>query len=205
MKGVGGLVKCDRGELIDDAELASALTSVQVAGAALAVFTQEPPKENPPLTAPNVIATPHIAGSTNEAQEAVGVQIAQQVKEYLKRGVIQNAVNVPSVTDEEYAEMHPYIEMAEKLGAFIAQVVDTDANLEEIGLEFSGKMADWKTALIRNAAVKGILNQRVPEKANLVNAASVAAERGIQVVETKKPDTAANLLSIILKTTTGET
>ncbi|MCU1307753.1 MAG: D-3-phosphoglycerate dehydrogenase [Acidobacteriaceae bacterium] len=203
-KGVR-IINCARGELINDAALATALKSGQVGGAALDVFTKEPPKDSPLLACENLIATPHIAGSTNEAQEAVGVQIAQQVKEYLKRGVIQNAVNVPSVTDEEYAEMHPYIEMAEKLGAFIAQVVDTDANLEEIGLGFSGKMAEWKTALIRNAAVKGILNQRLPEKANLVNAASVAAERGIRVVETKKPGTAVNVLSIILKTTAGET
>jgi D-3-phosphoglycerate dehydrogenase len=205
MKKGARIINCARGELINDAALVEALKSGQVGGAALDVFTKEPPKDSPLLACENLIATPHIAGSTNEAQEAVGVQIAQQVKEYLKRGVIQNAVNVPSVTDEEYAEMHPYIEMAEKLGAFIAQVVDTGANLEEIGLGFVGKMADWKTALVRNAAIKGILNQRLPEKANLVNAASVAAERGIRVAETKKPGTAENVLSVTLKTTVGET
>src|SRR5882757_1217886 len=102
------IVNCARGELIDDGALAAALKSGQVGGAAIDVFTQEPPKNSPLLACENLLATPHIAGSTNEAQEAVGVQIAQQVKEYLKRGVIQNAVNVPSVTDEEYAEMHPY-------------------------------------------------------------------------------------------------
>jgi len=205
MKKSVRIINCARGELINDAALVEALKSGQVGGAALDVFAKEPPKDSPLLACENLIATPHIAGSTNEAQEAVGVQIAQQVKEYLKRGVIQNAVNVPSVTDEEYAEMHPYIEMAEKLGAFIAQVVDTGANLEEIGLRFTGRMAEWKTALVRNAAIKGILNQRLPEKANLVNAASVAAERGIRVAETKKPGTSANLLSVILKTTAGET
>src|SRR5213076_1820505 len=94
------LVNCARGELIDDAALVEALKSGHVAGAALDVFTQEPPKDNPLLAAPNVIATPHIAGSTNEAQELVGVQIAMQVREYLKRSVIQNAVNVPSLSDE---------------------------------------------------------------------------------------------------------
>jgi D-3-phosphoglycerate dehydrogenase len=86
--------------------------------------------------------------------------------------------------------------------------VDTDANLEEISLRYSGRMAEWKTALIRNASIKGILNQRLPEKANLVNAASVAAERGITVRETKKPSAeggAGNVLAIAIKTTTGET
>src|SRR5437879_7091184 len=169
MKKSVRIINCARGELINDAALVEALKSGQVGGAALDVFTKEPPKDSPLLACENLIATPHIAGSTNEAQEAVGVQIAQQVKEYLKRGVIQNAVNVPSVTDEEYAEMHPYIEMAEKLGAFIAQVVDTDANLEEIGLGFNGKIAEWKTALIRNSAVKGILNQSFLEQENTKN------------------------------------
>jgi len=90
-KGVK-IVNCARGELIDDAALVAALNSGHVGGAAVDVYSQEPPKENPLLAAPNVIATPHIAGSTNEAQEMVGVQIAQQVKEYLKNGVIHNAV-----------------------------------------------------------------------------------------------------------------
>src|SRR5207249_1475763 len=93
-KGVR-LVNCARGELIDDAALAAALQSGYVAGAALDVFTEEPPKGSPLLALENVIATPHIAGSTHEAQDAVGMQIARQVKDYLKDGVIQNAVNVP--------------------------------------------------------------------------------------------------------------
>jgi D-3-phosphoglycerate dehydrogenase len=202
-KGVR-IINCARGELINDAALADALKSGQVGGAALDVFTKEPPKDSPLLACENLIATPHIAGSTNEAQEAVGVQIAQQVKEFLKRGVIQNAVNVPSVTDEEYADILPFIGMAEKLGSFTAQIVD-DANLEEITIRYGGKIAEWKTALIRNSAIKGILNHRLSEKANLVNAASVAAERGIRVVEAKEPGLGTSLLTIVLKTASGET
>src|ERR1022692_4806879 len=121
-------------------------------------------------TMENVILTPHIGGSTHEAQEAVGVQIAQQVREYLKHGVIQNAVNVPSVSAEEYAEMQPYIVLAERMGAFLAQI--SEGSIEEISLRYSGHIAEWKTELIRNAAIKGILNQTLEEKANLVNAAS---------------------------------
>ncbi|MGH9579823.1 MAG: phosphoglycerate dehydrogenase, partial [Terriglobales bacterium] len=204
-KGVR-LVNCARGELIDEAALAAALASGDVAGAALDVFALEPPRHSPLLQLENVVATPHIAGSTREAQDAVGYQIALQVKEYLKRGVIQNAVNVPSVSHEEYVEMQPYILLAERLGAFLAQV--TDGNLEEISLRYSGRLAEWKTDLVRNAAIKGILNQMLAEKANLVNAASLAAERGIQVHENRKTKTpgggAANVLSVLLKTASDE-
>jgi D-3-phosphoglycerate dehydrogenase len=201
-KGVR-LVNCARGELIEDAALVAALNSGQVAGAALDVFSQEPPKESPLLAAPNVIATPHIAGSTNEAQELVGVQIALQVKEYLKRSVIQNAVNVPSLSDEEYKEMHPYIELAEKLGLFVGQL--SEGNVESITVTYHGKVAEWKTALLRNAALKGALKQSI-DSVNLVNAVSVASERGIQVQEQKRPEdtSSGNVISLNLRSHEGE-
>jgi D-3-phosphoglycerate dehydrogenase / 2-oxoglutarate reductase len=201
-KGVR-LVNCARGELIEDAALLAALNSGYVAGAALDVFIQEPPKENPLLTAPNVIATPHIAGSTNEAQELVGVQIALQVKEYLKRGVIQNAVNVPSLSDEEYSQMHPYIALAEKLGLFLGQL--SDGNVESITVGYHGKLAEWKTDLLRNSALKGALKQSI-DSVNLVNAVSVASERGIQVQEQKKPEDVhlGNVISLCVRTHQGE-
>src|SRR5262249_31686244 len=128
-KGVR-IINCARGELIDDGALAEALSSGHVAGAALDVFAAEPPKGNPLLTAPNVIATPHIAGSTDEAQNAVGVQIAAQVKTYLMTGVAQNAVNLPSVSDVEYQQVSPYLDLAERCAALLASVLD--GNLEEI-------------------------------------------------------------------------
>src|SRR5437762_13210529 len=105
----------------------------------------------------NVILTPHIAGSTHEAQEAIGYQIAMQVREYLKHGVIQNAVNVPSVSHDEYIAMQPYIVLAERLGSFLAQAADGD--LREISIRFSGGIAEWRTELMRNAAIKGVLSQ----------------------------------------------
>jgi D-3-phosphoglycerate dehydrogenase len=132
----------------------------------------------------------------------VGYQIALQVKEYLKSGVIQNAVNVPSVSHEEYAEMQPYVVLAERLGSFLAQV--SDSTLEEISLRYSGHIAEWKTELIRNAAIKGILNQVLDEKANLVNAASLASSRGLRVHEMHKPKSSTggsgSVLSVMLKT-----
>jgi len=199
-KGVR-IINCARGELIDEAALAAALQSGQVAGAALDVFIEEPPKNSPLLSAPNLIATPHIAGSTNEAQDAVGVQIAMQVREYLKHGVIQNAVNVPSVSHDEYVEMQPYIVLAERLGSFLAQAVQ--CNLVEIHLRYSGPIANWKTQLIRNAAITGVLNTMLEEKANLVNAASLAESRGIRVHESSHPQSGGrvpSVLAVALKT-----
>jgi D-3-phosphoglycerate dehydrogenase len=200
------LVNCARGELIDEAALAQAVKQSQVAGAALDVFAEEPLKNSPLASLDNVILTPHIAGSTFEAQEAVGYQIALQVKEYLKSGVIQNAVNVPSVSHDEFVELQPYIVLAEKLGSFLAQV--SEGALEEISLRYSGHIAEWKTDLIRNAAIKGILNEALEEKANLVNAAAIAASRGLRVHEARKAKSstggAGSVLSIVMKTQTEE-
>jgi len=196
------IVNCARGELVDEAALAHALKQGFVAGAALDVFLEEPLKNSPLTSLDNVILTPHIGGSTHEAQEAVGYQIALQVKEYLKSGVIQNAVNVPSVSHEEYAEMQPYVVLAERLGSFLAQV--SDGTLEAISVRYSGHIAEWKTELIRNAAIKGVLNQMLDEKANLVNAASIASSRGLQVHEIHKPKSSTggsgSVLSVLLKT-----
>jgi len=204
-KGVR-LVNCARGELVNEADLAQALKQGQVAGAAIDVFAEEPPKNSPLLALENVVLTPHVGGSTREAQEAVGVQIAQQVKEYLKHGVIQNAVNVPSVSAEEYAVMQPYIVLAERMGAFLAQV--SEGTIEEISIRYSGHIAEWKTELIRNGAIKGILNQALEEKANLVNAAAIADARGLRVLESPKSKASTggvgSVLSISLKTSTEE-
>src|SRR5579872_2988275 len=204
-KGVR-LVNCARGELVNDADLAQALKTKYVAAAAIDVFSEEPPKNSPLLALENVILTPHVGGSTFEAQEAVGVQIAQQVKEYLKHGVIQNAVNVPSVSAEEYATMQPYIVLAERMGGFLGQV--SEGSIEEISIRYSGHIAEWKTELIRNGAIKGILNQALEEKANLVNAATIADERGLRVMESHKAKAstggAGSVLSIFLKTSSEE-
>ena len=204
-KGVR-LVNCARGELVNEADLAQALQQGKVAAVALDVFAVEPPKNSPLLALENVVLTPHVGGSTFEAQEAVGVQIAQQVKEYLKHGVIQNAVNVPSVSAEEYATMQPYILLAERMGAFLAQV--SEGSIEEISIRYSGHIAEWKTELIRNGAIKGILNQALEEKANLVNAAAIADARGLRVLESHKAKAstggAGSVLSIFLKSSSEE-
>jgi D-3-phosphoglycerate dehydrogenase len=191
-KGVR-IINCARGELIDDGALVAALQSGHVAGAALDVFTEEPPKNSPYLNLPNVILTPHIAGSTGEAQEAVGVQIAMQVREYLKLGVVQNAVNLPSLSHEEYVKLAPYIDVAARLGSFLAQT--TSLTLESIHLTYSGELTDAKTDLVRNASIEGLLQGS--ENVNQINAASVAEERGIRVFEARQETPRGGTASVL--------
>jgi len=200
-KGVR-IINCARGELVDDSALVAALKSGQVAGAALDVFVEEPPKASPYADLENVILTPHIAGSTAEAQEAVGIQIARQVREYLKLGVVQNAVNLPSLTHEEYVVLAPYIDLAGRLGAFLAQT--GNGGIEAIHLTYGGALADAKTELVRNAAIEGLLQGS--ENVNRINAATVAQERGIRIHEEKQESHrggAASVLTIELHTGSG--
>jgi D-3-phosphoglycerate dehydrogenase len=195
-KGVR-IVNCARGELVDDAALVAALKSGHVAGAALDVFTEEPPKNTPYAEFDNVILTPHIAGSTAEAQEAVGIQIAMQVREYLKLGVVQNAVNLPSLSHEEYVKLAPYIDLAGRLGSFLAQT--GKSGIESIHLIYGGALVEAKTDLVRNAAIEGLLQGS--ENVNRINAAAVAQEHGIRVHEDKQETPrggAATLLAIEL-------
>ncbi len=200
-KGVR-IINCARGELIDDAALAAALKSGQVAGAALDVFTVEPLRDSPYTGLDNVILTPHIAGSTAEAQEAVGIQIARQVREYLKLGVVQNAVNVPSLSHEEYVQLAPYIDLAERLGAFLGQA--GKGGIEGIELVYGGALTEAKTDLVRNSAIAGLLQGS--ENVNRINAAAVAEERGIRVHEEKQESHrggAATTLAVELHSAAG--
>jgi D-3-phosphoglycerate dehydrogenase / 2-oxoglutarate reductase len=201
-KGVR-IVNCARGELIVEEALAEALKSGQVGGAALDVFHQEPLKDSAFFALDNVILTPHIAGSTAEAQEAVGVQIALQVREYLKLGVVQNAVNLPSLSHEEYLELAPYINLADRLGTFLAQF--PQGSFESINISYHGLISEAKTDLIRNSAIEGILGHA--EGVNRINAASVAQERGIRIFEEKKPSAsggAGNVLKLSIHTRAGD-
>jgi D-3-phosphoglycerate dehydrogenase len=204
-KGVR-IINCARGELIEDAALVEALKSGQVAGAALDVFAKEPAKETPYHGLENVILTPHIAGSTGEAQEAVGIQIARQVRDYLKLGVVQNAVNLPSLSHEEYVVLAPYIDLAGRLGSFLAQT--GKGGIEAIDLIYSGTLAETKVDLVRNAAIAGLLAGS--ENVNRINAASVAEERGIRIHEIKEEKLeshrggATTVLTIKLHTAKGE-
>jgi D-3-phosphoglycerate dehydrogenase len=178
------IINCARGELIVDAALADALKSGKVAGAALDVFHKEPLKDSVYFNLPNVLLSPHIAGATDEAQEAIGIQLARQVRDYLKLGVVQNAVNLPSLTHEEYVEAAPYIDMAGRLGQFLANA--TDGNVESIAITYTGRLAQGKTDLIRNAAIAGIFSSTAGDSVNRINATAIAQERGIRIQEDKR-------------------
>ncbi len=191
-KGVR-IINCARGELIVDEALAAAITSGHVAGAALDVFRKEPLKDSPYFGLDNVLLSPHIAGSTDEAQEAIGIQLANQVRDYLKLGVVQNAVNVASLTEEEYAEVSPYIEMADRLGQFLAHAVE--ASVESIALTYNGRLAQLKTDMIRNAAIAGVLHGA--DAINRINATSVAEDRGIRLQEDKREHVAGGAGSVL--------
>lgn len=176
------VINCARGELIDTDALVQAFQSGKVAGAGLDVFDPEPPPADSPLLAvPSLIATPHIGGSTEEAQEIVGIRIVEQLVEYLQHGVALNAVNLPAVAPEQYREIAPYLRLADRLGNFAAHV--STGNPKAVRLTYYGRIAEKNTNLIRNAAVAGVLNRSVSGRANLVNAMPLSAERGWTVQE----------------------
>lgn len=180
-KGVR-IINCARGELIDPAALKEAIESGKVAGAGLDVFDPEPPPAEFPLySVETLLATPHIAGSTEEAQEIVGVRIVEQLIEYLQHGVAINAVNMPALTPEQYKTVGPFIELAERLGRFASHIAN--GNPKAVRLVYSGQIADTNTHLIRNAGLAGVLNRWLSRRANIVNAMQIAAERALNVSE----------------------
>jgi len=180
------IINCARGELIDHDALLDALKSGKVAGAGLDVFSTEPlPEGHPLLSAPNLIATPHIAGSTEEAQEIVGIRIVEQLVEYLLHGVAINAVNMPAVAPEQYRAISPYIGLAERLGRFAAFIAPD--NPQAVRITYRGRIADLNTNLLRNAALAGVLSRSLASRANLVNAMQLASQRNLTVTEAHQP------------------
>jgi D-3-phosphoglycerate dehydrogenase / 2-oxoglutarate reductase len=179
-KGVR-IVNAARGELINEADLAAALQSGHVAGAALDVFVEEPPKDSPLIGLPNVISTPHVAGSTAEAQEELGNQVAVQVRDYLSEGVIRNAVNLPALSTEQYRRVRPYLALAERLGSLVSQAAATRP--ARVRIRYAGELAELGTHLLRSSVLAGLLNAVLAGKVNLINAPAVAAARGLAVEE----------------------
>jgi D-3-phosphoglycerate dehydrogenase len=206
MKKDAMFIDCARGGVCDEEALYKALVDGEIAGAALDVFAQEPTtKENCPLLSlSNFICTPHLGASTSEAQENVATAIAEQVAEYLTKGVVTNAVNVPSVSDDVLAQVGPYIKLGEMLGSFHMQIAK--GSVQEVSIEYSGELADLNTSPVTVAFLKGLFTPILQDAVNYVNAPVIAKDRGIRVVESKsdRSNDFVNVLRIKVKTNEGE-
>jgi D-3-phosphoglycerate dehydrogenase len=197
------LVNCARGGLIDEAALHTALSTGQVGGAALDVFSIEPPGKSPLFELENVVVTPHLGASTGEAQEKVAIQIAQQMSDYLLHGAITNAVNVPSITAEEAPLLHPYLRLGRLLGGFAGQI--TESGILGVTVTYSGHVSGMNTRPITAAALEGLLSPLL-ESVNAVNAPVIARERNIEVttVEKDRAEGYQTHLRLTVKTERGE-
>ena len=198
------LVNTARGELIDEGALADAIESGQVAGAALDVFEVEPPKEWRLAQLPQVVATPHIAASTAEAQELVGLETAAAVRDYLTLGVIRNAVNFPAIAADEMLRLQPYLTLAEQLGALVVQLAE--GRTKGISVRLYGPLVGSNSGLIVSAAVNGLLRPMLSSNVTIVNARDVAKERGIEIVEShsSRARNFSNIISVKVHTSEGE-
>ncbi len=173
------IINCARGGIIDEAALYDAVKKGKVAGAALDVFSQEPPVNNPLLTLPQVIATPHLGASSEQAQMNVATAIAEQMVDYLQNGLIRNAVNMPSMSPKMIEQIQPYMFLAERLGRFLSMYFQ--GNVRRLKISYGGDLRELELAAVTNAAQKGFLERALAEEVNLVNAPVMMRNRGIQV------------------------
>jgi D-3-phosphoglycerate dehydrogenase len=178
------LINCARGGLVDEAALAAALASGQVGGAALDVFETEPlPNDSPLRAIPNLILTPHLGASTVEAQESVGIEIAQAIRAALLEGTIRNAVNMPNLDAKTLAIVGPHLRFGEKLGRFLSQV--SPRRVESLNINYSGKVNEIDTTTITRSILKGFLHLAGGDDVNEVNAPAFAETLGMQVTESR--------------------
>jgi D-3-phosphoglycerate dehydrogenase len=184
MKKGARLINCARGGLVDEAALKAALDSGHLAGAALDVFAEEPAKQNILFGHEKVVATPHLGASTEEAQENVALQVAEQISDYLLTGAVVNALNMPSISSQEASLVKPWIALAEQLGAFAGQLVDS--SMQTVEIVYEGTAAELNQRALTQAALAGLLKPMLVE-VNMVNAPVVAKDRGIKVSEVRRP------------------
>ena len=179
------IINCARGELVDDDALKAALDSGKVAGAALDVFANEPVTDHPLFGYPNVVVTPHLAASTTEAQDRAGVQTAEQVVAALTGGVVSTAVNSPAVSAEDMEVLGPFLPLSRALGR-VGMALAESSSVDRIEVEYLGRIAERDVRLLTLAVLNGVLAGHTDEEVNLVNAPSLADERGIQVSERRE-------------------
>lgn len=197
------VINCARGGIIDEQDLIAALDSGKVAHAAIDVYEQEPPTDWSLAQHPQVIATPHLGASTEEAQENVAIAVAEQIVDYLQNDVILNAINAPSVSPEMLTKMKPYLELSEKMGNFFGQII-TGSRVHKINVEYSGDAADLDTKPITIAGLKGMLSAIVDD-VNYVNAPIILKERGIELIESHstKTENFSNMIAVTVETESG--
>ncbi|MFO7983252.1 MAG: phosphoglycerate dehydrogenase [Desulfuromonadales bacterium] len=199
------IVNCAMGGLVDEQALAEAISTGRVAGAAIDVFAKEPPPDDHPLLGlDQVIVTPHLRAATRDAQTNVAVQLANQVVNFLRDGVVENAMNVPAIHADLLESIRPYLVLAEKLGAFQAQY--QARGVDELTIEYSGAVTEYPMEPLTRALLKGFLTPMVGAMVNYVNAPHLARERGIRLVEAKSSTAEgfANQIRLIVHTADGE-
>jgi len=198
------IINCARGGIIDEVALAEAVKSGKVGGAALDVFENEPPFDSPVLGLENIIVTPHLGASTEEAQINVARDIALQVLDFLKKGIVRNAVNMPELDPEKMKTLGPYIALCEKLGRLQAQI--SEGGFTHISVQYSGEILHYEIKPLTIALLKGLLEPILERQVNFVNAPLIAQERGIEVTESKvsKVEDFANLIMVQAVTEKGE-
>jgi len=174
-----------RGQLIVDEDLQAALDSGKVAGAALDVFRSEPLTQHPLFGYPNVIVTPHLGASTAEATDRAGYQAAEQVLAALNGGIVTSAVNLPAIAAEDMAAVKPFLALARMLGK-IAIALAAGPSVDRVEIEYLGRVAERDTRMVTLEALIGVLSAHSEEEVGAVNAPAIAADRGIEVCETKR-------------------
>ena len=200
MKTGAILLNCARGGLIDETALLDALEKQKLSGAALDVFAEEPPTNSPLLKHPRVVATPHLGASTEEAQRDVAGEVAEQIRDYLLRGEVRNAVNMPSLSADAYGQVKPYLDLAERLGALAGQIVDE--SFQRLEVIFRGEAASLPRPPIVSAALVGLLGSaKGGSVVNYVNARVAALEAGLNVQDTSRDDSGDHpgLIEVVVK------
>ena len=198
------IINTARGTLIDEAALADAIEQGVVAGAGLDVFQSEPPNDTRLIGLPQLVATPHIAGSTREAQELVGLETATCVRDFLHAGIARNAVNYPSLAPEELRRLQPYVVLAQRLGGFLGQV--STGRIETVAIRYYGGLAEGNNEILVGATLVGFFGTVLSTNVTPINARALAQERGLEVIESRSTRSRnfTSLISVKLQTSDGE-
>lgn len=205
MKKGARIINCARGGIVDENDLADAIESGHIAGAALDVFTAEPPEDRRLVDLPQVLTTPHLGASTDEAQEMVAVEAAEIISDYLLNNEIRYAINMAPVSGAEMEDLKHYLDLSHRLGLLSAQMIHGQS-LKAAEIDFRGEAADKKTRLLTSAFAAGLLEVALDASVNIINATSIAKSRGIDLLETASgsSENFASMISVKLTTDQGE-